>query len=66
MKFNENDVKLNLNESTVESKVFVFKRKDSYSVINYTDLSRKEKHLSKSCQNPVGIIFRLTYGFIGV
>ena len=47
MKFNENDVKLNLNESTVESKVFVFKRKDSNSVIYYTDLSRKEKHLSK-------------------
>ena len=41
MKFDEIEVKLNLNESLIESKVFVFQRNDSTSVFYYTDLSSK-------------------------
>ena len=36
-----------------ESKVQGLQRKEQSNVIYYTDLSRKEKHLSKYCQNEV-------------
>ena len=41
MKCDENEVKLNLNKSLAESKVFDFQRNDSTSVFYYTDLSCK-------------------------
>ena len=39
MKFDEIESKLEVNESMVESKAFVFQKNDSTSVIYYTDLS---------------------------
>ena len=61
MKFNEKRVKLNLNESLVESKVFVFQRKDSSYFFFLHNPLCKEKHLSHWCHTKLEETNELIY-----